>query len=613
MVFDNSNYYKTNKNDFLHSVRFSAIANDEEIPHKSLEKFHLLFSIFDTNKNGELSPSEMQNFFDEIISLTTKENINNKYFGPSEALNFKNSQIEKIKNYPAPEKAIEKLNNLTDNEIFYFINLLAKKTKLESTFYDAKNLPKEINPELLTLENLKKAYPDEFFQIESKNEGKEIRIREKNNNNMGDKFQNELSISVIGDYITIDHYKNGYSLHANYINGKLDTCYSDKNNVLQEYSCLTQPIHNLINNPKLTESKKRELTNYLDSIDAINIKYLLNDYKTQYKSSLISDLVKLYPLYKNSKSTIEKIFNSEYDYLISNNIYAEDLKEKFDKELKQIFNHINYSSNNDKLNIDTTKLENIINELYGRYNSYNNVGNSEANGKIDNTYQQGRTGDCWLIAAIRALENNEKGKKILNESITLLDNGDIKVNLAGVGATYTIKKEEIEVRNRLATGDLDVRALEIAIDKYLYDTTKTTETIFSINKYGGFARQQDSLEGGLSAAALRFLVPTERIISMQDFKFSEKYLEKFNDKNQITVVGSTKMNNYRLKESSTVLLDHHAYTVVKYENNNVFLQNPHNPEETISVPKKDFIEFFNGQEILILDDYSWKSIKERKK
>lgn len=613
MVFDNSNYYKTNKNDFIHSVRFSAIANDEEIPHKSLEKFHLLFSIFDTNKNGELSPSEMQNFFDEIISLTTKEKNNNKYFGPSEALNFKNSQIEKILNCPQSELEIEKLNSLTNNEIFYFINLLGKKTKLDSTFYDAKNLPKEINPELLTLENLKKAYPDEFFQIESKNEGKEIRIREKNNNNMEDEFQNELIISVIGDCITIDHNKNGYSLHANYINGKLDTCFSDKNNVLQKYSCLTEPIHNLINNPRLTESQGKELTNYLNSIDAINIRYLFNDYKTQYKSSLISDLVKLYPLYKNSKSTIEKIFNSEYDYLISKNIYAEDLKEKFDKELKQIFNHINYLSNNNKLNIDTTKLEDIINELYGRWFSYNNVGNSKANGKIDNTYQQGRTGDCWLIAAIRALENNEKGKKILNESITLLDNGDIKVNLAGVGATYTIKKEEIEVRNKLATGDLDVRALEIAIDKYLWDTTKTTVPVFNYGKNSGQGYVQESLEGGFAAAALRFLVPTENIVSKENVEFNDKSLEKFNNKNRITVVSSGKSESYKIKGLSTILIDHHAYTVVKYENNNVFLQNPHNPKETISVPKKAFIEFFDREQVLIFKDYSWKSIKERKK
>ena len=82
-----------------------------------------------------------------------------------------------------------------------------------------------------------------------------------------------------------------------------------------------------------------------------------------------------------------------------------------------------------------------------------------ANGTIDADFTQGFVGDCWALAGIKALAMNKKGLEILNNSLKLDNNGDIKVTLKGVNKTYTITKAEIEkYKSKYSYGDADVRA-----------------------------------------------------------------------------------------------------------------------------------------------------------
>jgi len=76
-------------------------------------------------------------------------------------------------------------------------------------------------------------------------------------------------------------------------------------------------------------------------------------------------------------------------------------------------------------------------------------------------------------------------------------NGNVTVELKGVEKKYVISAEEIEKSNHLASGDPDIRAIELAVDKYLkelaYEMTDNGDIDFSSadlnGEYSDFAFQ----------------------------------------------------------------------------------------------------------------------------
>ena len=54
----------------------------------------------------------------------------------------------------------------------------------------------------------------------------------------------------------------------------------------------------------------------------------------------------------------------------------------------------------------------------------------------------------------------------MNDSVKVNSDGSVTVTLKGVNKIYTISKEELESNIQLSSGDGDVRALEIAVNKY---------------------------------------------------------------------------------------------------------------------------------------------------
>ena len=213
------------------------------------------------------------------------------------------------------------------------------------------------------------------------------------------------------------------------------------------------------------------------------------------------------------------------------------------------------------------------------------------NGKIDKDFNQGHEGDCWLIASIKAIALNSKGLNILNNSIKVLDNGKIQVTLKGPNKTYVFTPEEIQNRSELVEGDLDVRAIEMAVEKYLEENPK-------------FLRSKD-LDGGVPDVAYDILLGTggRNFIGrcwgwVVDLYFTDAQIDNFNSPNHIAVVGVDHKHNkktyYDTKLKRNVkLYAPHGYAVKGSDKDYVYLIDPNYTTVTLSVPRDVFRSYFN--------------------
>lgn len=224
--------------------------------------------------------------------------------------------------------------------------------------------------------------------------------------------------------------------------------------------------------------------------------------------------------------------------------------------------------------------------------------NYKVNGKFDNNFAQGETGDCWLLAAIKGISRTTRGLKILNNSIKVNNNGTVDVHLIGVNKTYTISQKEINSATELSSGNGNVRAIEIAVNRYLRETYK--------NKNGYKA----SIDGNFETTAYKILTGknghTFPLGSVMDQIFNPDFYERipisdssinfFNNKNQITCVSSTG-NKKDIKVKSTsdktgILTTGHSYTVTHADQQFVYLINPWDTATELKVDRTTFKDFF---------------------
>ena len=127
--------------------------------------------------------------------------------------------------------------------------------------------------------------------------------------------------------------------------------------------------------------------------------------------------------------------------------------------------------------------------------------NVPINGKLDLDVKQGsKTPDCDLLALLLSMKEKPEGKKYLESLLTYdKDSNQLSVNLAGVNKSYTFTQEEISKYDSLSTGDGDIRAIELALAKHIYDSDKSEKkTEFNPSKIlnGLFAHQSFNLLKG---------------------------------------------------------------------------------------------------------------------
>lgn len=210
------------------------------------------------------------------------------------------------------------------------------------------------------------------------------------------------------------------------------------------------------------------------------------------------------------------------------------------------------------------------------------------NGKIDIPFRQGQTGDCWLLAGIQSLSMTPQGKKVLDNAVKVDKQGNATVTLKGVGKTYKVTARDLKCSNELSSGDSDVRALEIAMDRYFRETVPDGKADIDGN-YVGKALELLGDPNHTSTAVGSFGVQ-----SMID------YIQGNGMSGRAAVTGMTPdvdtrgMGATDAKTGEEVhIYNAHAYSVKDVDDKNIYLVNPHDTSKTIKLPLKSYLNKFN--------------------
>ena len=248
-------------------------------------------------------------------------------------------------------------------------------------------------------------------------------------------------------------------------------------------------------------------------------------------------------LIRHIKKCIEEGINTDIP-----DLYAEDIKA----------DAIKHSNENIKLEVDIKRL--------GNRSPYPDNYYIKPNGKLDFEFKQNVTADCWLLTGIMSILEAKGGKELL-ESFLEYDEktGNVTVNLKNYNRKYTITEEEIRNAKHLSQGDGDIRAIELAFDKYL------KEYAYSNNSY------KYDISNNYTGVLYRAFLEDSRYV---DFKSVSN--QDFNNKNYAYALA---INDdyfkgehfaYNTETGELVkLFSEHVYSIVKSDNYYLYIENPH--------------------------------------
>lgn len=272
-------------------------------------------------------------------------------------------------------------------------------------------------------------------------------------------------------------------------------------------------------------------------------------------------------LEKETFDSFKELGNRDFIEMIFNNYdtYCEDIKADF--ELNK--------NNPEKMFIDLKRLV-----ARSRCNN-EDVAVSKPNGKIDIDFKQGNTGDCWLLAGLASVCKKDKGRAII-ESLLKVDEttGNVTVTLKGVNKTYTITQDEIENSDYLSGGDGDIRALELAFDKYIRESA--------------YSDQRNSINIDGNTVAYLYEVLLGKAETIEGYSKSKDF--DFNSESDYYCLGTSAcqedmaiFENIVLKENGTYedFVTGHAYAIIKSDNQFVYIINPWNSKETLRITHED--------------------------
>ena len=140
-------------------------------------------------------------------------------------------------------------------------------------------------------------------------------------------------------------------------------------------------------------------------------------------------------------------------------------------------------------------LDNLSQEEIDEYRENLNF----ENGNIDE-FKQGKRGDCYFLAGLKAISQSEEGRKTLKENITKNSDESYTVTLPGalkarehyikkglgnkcaITGKYTITKSAIEKAKKLAGksyafGDIEVILFELAMEAFRAEVQQTNTTL----------------------------------------------------------------------------------------------------------------------------------------
>ena len=315
------------------------------------------------------------------------------------------------------------------------------------------------------------------------------------------------------------------------------------------------------------------LKNALNNVNKDNVQFVLSNIYNPSDNATFTDIsenlyTKLtYIIGDDADEYISKFSDAMIQNINENGGYSQDIADdiKANKDSKT------------KLGVDFTRLLNRCEA--GQTSTI--TGKSDGAIDISNIKQQ-RTGDCWLIASVLSSSNkNQKGLDYINNMLSVDNNGNVTVNLKGVDKTYVISAEEIEKANHLASGDPDMRAIEIAVDKYM------KEYSYELTEDGNPDYSRADINGDYESFAYNILFGNGYLNRTPDITKDD-----YNNENLVYTLSFGSNPNVKAtvlgaeKQSEVNLIGRHAYAITKSDNKYIYLVNPHNSADTLKVERE---------------------------
>lgn len=216
-----------------------------------------------------------------------------------------------------------------------------------------------------------------------------------------------------------------------------------------------------------------------------------------------------------------------------------------------------------------------------------------SDGVIDPTKQHS-VGECWLLSGVNALASTEKGRQIISDAIQHNDDGSVTVTLKGVERSYTYSAEEIVTRQytnskqKLATGDVDMKLLEMAVTDYkleiLPDEKKWYEKFPLLRN--SQATPDDPLNGGNVDEMMEYLTgekPRMAVVGFSGFQVAKKE----RDPERYAMTAAFLFNDKGFGSGKEIISEH-VYSVSRVTKDTVYLVNPWDSSQEIAYPKSRF-------------------------
>ncbi len=385
-----------------------------------------------------------------------------------------------------------------------------------------------------------------------------------------------------GNIIKIKYYNDDKSL-------KSETTYkkdgSAVNVDIQEIKELAKELHDDVSVKFLLvlNGTRGSFDENVGKITPENVMYVLDEYKKAYgddKTSLLAAMCGETHSYSLMKHVIDCVIENAKN----NGTYVGEIQNKFEESLME-----SMTTFVTRGKIDSSSLDEAIEHLICRTSSFSKI--DKPNGEIDKDFSQNNIGDCWFLAGIKSIANTPKGLDILNNSIKVNDDESVTVTLQGVGRSYTILPEELSGTRDYANGDADVRALEIAVEKYAneYGREEDILSIGTIEKGGYMCRAYEVLVGHDDTPIFcgnLADIPTEELI------------EKIKNPNTACAVGRLLVTDTAKIKSSDAegeveIFARHAYSVVRIDDEYVYIVNPWDTSKEIEMTLEDFKNTFD--------------------
>ena len=152
----------------------------------------------------------------------------------------------------------------------------------------------------------------------------------------------------------------------------------------------------------------------------------------------------------------------------------------------------------------------------------------------------------------------------------------------------------------MSTGDLDVRAIEMAVNKYITEEGGLYFHDDAVDIRGNkMMAAYEVLTGKSMPGFLPFDSRGDRGLHPERYfkaKITDEQIDNFNKPNHIATVSTSNKPNLKVMTSSGeegLLVSNHAYTVIRSDSKYVYLINSWDTSLEIPIDRETFKEFFN--------------------